>query len=41
MKGEATLPAKAVVIAFEDGWRSVLNATPALDRVIEWIAKSC
>jgi peptidoglycan/xylan/chitin deacetylase (PgdA/CDA1 family) len=32
MRGEATLPAKAVVLTFEDGWRSVLNATPVLDR---------
>jgi peptidoglycan/xylan/chitin deacetylase (PgdA/CDA1 family) len=32
MKGEATLPPKAVVLTFEDGWRSVLNATPVLDR---------
>src|SRR5262249_19389526 len=33
MKGEATLPAKAVVLTFEDGWRSALNATPILDRL--------
>ena len=32
MKGEITLPANAVAIAFEDGWRSVLNATPILDK---------
>jgi peptidoglycan/xylan/chitin deacetylase (PgdA/CDA1 family) len=32
MKGEATLPAKAVVLTFEDGWRSALNATPVLDK---------
>ena len=32
MKGEATLPAKAVVLAFEDGWRSALDAIPVLDR---------
>jgi peptidoglycan/xylan/chitin deacetylase (PgdA/CDA1 family) len=32
MKGESTLPAKAVVLTFEDGWRSVLDATPVLDR---------
>jgi peptidoglycan/xylan/chitin deacetylase (PgdA/CDA1 family) len=33
MKGDATLPPKAVVLTFEDGWRSVLNATPVLDRL--------
>jgi peptidoglycan/xylan/chitin deacetylase (PgdA/CDA1 family) len=32
MKGEIALPAKAVVITFEDGWKSALNATPILDR---------
>ena len=32
MKGDATLPAKAVVLTFEDGWRSVLNAMPVLDK---------
>jgi peptidoglycan/xylan/chitin deacetylase (PgdA/CDA1 family) len=32
MQGEATLPAKAVVLTFEDGWRSALNATPVLDK---------
>ncbi|MBV9890499.1 MAG: polysaccharide deacetylase family protein, partial [Rhizobacter sp.] len=32
MKGEAALPAKAVVLTFEDGWRSALNAMPALDK---------
>ena len=32
MKGEAALPAKAVVLTFEDGWRSVLNAMPVLDK---------
>jgi peptidoglycan/xylan/chitin deacetylase (PgdA/CDA1 family) len=32
MKGEITLPANAVVLAFEDGWKSVLNATPVLDK---------
>jgi len=32
MKGEAALPANAVAITFEDGWKSALNATPVLDR---------
>jgi len=32
MKGEAALPAKAVVLTFEDGWGSVLNAMPVLDK---------
>ncbi len=32
MKGEAALPARAVVLTFEDGWRSALNAMPALDK---------
>ena len=32
MKGEIALPANAVVLAFEDGWKSVLNATPILER---------
>ena len=32
MKGEITLPAKAIAITFEDGWKSALNATPVLDR---------
>jgi peptidoglycan/xylan/chitin deacetylase (PgdA/CDA1 family) len=33
MKGEITLPANAVVLTFEDGWKSVLNATPVLERL--------
>jgi peptidoglycan/xylan/chitin deacetylase (PgdA/CDA1 family) len=33
MKGEITLPAKAIVLTFEDGWKSVLNATPVLERL--------
>ena len=32
MKGEIALPPNAVAIAFEDGWRSGLNATPILDK---------
>ncbi len=32
MKGESALPANAVVLTFEDGWKSVLNATPVLER---------
>ena len=32
MKGEIALPANAVVLAFEDGWKSALNATPVLDK---------
>jgi len=32
MKGEIALPAKAIVLTFEDGWKSVLNATPVLER---------
>ena len=32
MKGEGTLPPNAVVITFEDGWKSALNAIPVLDR---------
>ena len=32
MKGEIELPANAVAIAFEDGWKSALNATPVLDK---------
>jgi peptidoglycan/xylan/chitin deacetylase (PgdA/CDA1 family) len=33
MKGEITLPPKAIVLTFEDGWKSVLNATPVLERL--------
>jgi peptidoglycan/xylan/chitin deacetylase (PgdA/CDA1 family) len=32
MKGEIALPPKAVVLTFEDGWKSVLDATPVLER---------
>ena len=32
MKSEIALPPNAVAIAFEDGWRSGLNATPILDK---------
>ncbi|MGZ8259090.1 MAG: polysaccharide deacetylase family protein [Caldimonas sp.] len=32
MKGEIALPPNAVVLAFEDGWKSALNATPVLDK---------
>jgi len=32
MKGEITLPAKAIALTFEDGWKSVLNAVPVLER---------
>jgi peptidoglycan/xylan/chitin deacetylase (PgdA/CDA1 family) len=33
MRGEISLPAKAIVLTFEDGWKSVLNATPVLERL--------
>jgi hypothetical protein len=33
MKGEINLPAKAIVLTFEDGWKSALNATPVLERL--------
>src|SRR4051812_4715362 len=32
MKGEIALPPNAVVLTFEDGWKSALDATPVLDR---------
>jgi len=32
MKGEIALPPNAVVLTFEDGWKSALDAVPVLDR---------
>jgi len=32
MEGRMTLPEKTVVITFDDGWRSVLNALPSLKK---------
>jgi peptidoglycan/xylan/chitin deacetylase (PgdA/CDA1 family) len=32
MRKERPLPAKAVVLTFDDGWKSVLNAVPVLER---------
>jgi peptidoglycan/xylan/chitin deacetylase (PgdA/CDA1 family) len=33
MKGEIALPANAVALTFEDGWKSALNAVPVLERL--------
>ena len=32
MRGKSRVPAKSVVITFDDGWKSVLNAVPVLER---------
>jgi peptidoglycan/xylan/chitin deacetylase (PgdA/CDA1 family) len=32
MRGESTPPARSVMLTFDDGWRSVLNAVPVLER---------
>ena len=32
MAGQAPMPARAVVLTFDDGWRNVLNAVPVLER---------
>lgn len=32
MRGRAAMPARAVVLTFDDGWKNVLNAVPVLER---------